>query len=117
MADFNKVFDSEFVDTLESIIEECIFDIDVECIDEDGDAYNTLTIGFDIDGSWGFQTGDNSFYGSAYNYPHWAVIRVFEAVSDDMTDEEKEQALNEVIEIYRDYIMVEMESIFYENVR
>lgn len=38
-----------------------------------------LTIGWsnDMDGEWSYQTGDNSFMGSAYNYPIWAVGRVY----------------------------------------
>lgn len=26
------------------------------------------------DDSWSYQTGDNSFTGGAYGYPHWAVV-------------------------------------------
>ena len=36
-----------------------------------------LTIGANSDGDWTYQTGDNSFMGSAYHYPHWAVIGVY----------------------------------------
>ena len=27
--------------------------------------------------NYGWQTGDNSFTGGAYSYPHWAVVTVF----------------------------------------
>jgi hypothetical protein len=27
--------------------------------------------------SWSYQTGDNSFTGGAYHYPHWAVVSVY----------------------------------------
>jgi hypothetical protein len=35
-----------------------------------------LTVGARHD-SWSFQTGDNSFSGGAYGYPHWGVIGVY----------------------------------------
>jgi hypothetical protein len=28
-------------------------------------------------GSWSYQTGDNSYSGGAYGYPHWAVVSVY----------------------------------------
>ena len=33
---------------------------------------------------WDFQTGDNSFHGPAYFYPHWAVVTIYEG--DDVED-------------------------------
>lgn len=37
-----------------------------------------LTIGwYPDDGVWSYQTGDNSFHGSAYGYPVWAVTSVY----------------------------------------
>lgn len=27
--------------------------------------------------SWGYQTGDNSYTGGAYGFPHWAVIYLY----------------------------------------
>lgn len=36
-----------------------------------------LTIGADSGGGWGWQTGDNSFSGGAYHYPHWAVGYIY----------------------------------------
>lgn len=37
-----------------------------------------LTIGFNPeDGSWNYQTGDNSYTGGAYGYPLWAVTSVY----------------------------------------
>jgi hypothetical protein len=43
--------------------------------------FNDLTIGMNEAGEWSFQTGDNSFTGGAYHYPHWAVVSI-EADSD-----------------------------------
>lgn len=38
----------------------------------------TVTIGGTVEGGvitdWNYQTGDNSFTGAAYGFPHWAVI-------------------------------------------
>ena len=37
-----------------------------------------LTVGWDAeDGSWDYQTGDNSYSGSAYFYPHWGIVAVY----------------------------------------
>lgn len=37
-----------------------------------------VTIGWDPeDGAWDYQTGDNSYMGSAYHYPIWAVITLY----------------------------------------
>ncbi len=36
-----------------------------------------LTIGWSAEsGEWSYQTGDNSYTGGAYHYPHWAVVSV-----------------------------------------
>lgn len=37
--------------------------------------FTILTIGVSREG-WNYQTGDNSYHGSAYNYPNWAVVEV-----------------------------------------
>ena len=36
-----------------------------------------LTVGIDNAGDWDYQTGDNSYSGAAYHYPHWAVTAVY----------------------------------------
>jgi len=39
-----------------------------------------LSITFSIDAygkSWAYQTGDNSYTGSCYGHPHWAVTWIF----------------------------------------
>lgn len=47
--------------------------IDSDCCDEEGNCGIDVTIA--TDGSdWTYQTGDNSFMGGAYHYPHWAVV-------------------------------------------
>ena len=37
-----------------------------------------VTIGYSPDdGSWDYQTGDNSFTGGAYGHPDWAVVTLY----------------------------------------
>ena len=36
-----------------------------------------LTVGADEKGDWSYQTGDNSYMGSAYHYPYWGVVGVY----------------------------------------
>ena len=52
---------------------------DLAYVDDCGDkqAYLDVTIGADSELSWSYQTGDNSYTGGAYGYPHWAVIQVW----------------------------------------
>jgi hypothetical protein len=63
--------------------------------EEDETPFNYLTIGMNEAGEWGFQTGDNSFTGGAYGYPHWAVVsitedsdpeEVFQDICDQLAD-------------------------------
>lgn len=42
--------------------------------DEDSRPSMSVTIGADGRGRWNYQTGDNSYTGGAYGYPHWAVV-------------------------------------------
>ena len=46
---------------------------------EEGDTLPSIcvTIGANIEGEWAYQTGDNSYSGPAYHYPHWAVIQLY----------------------------------------
>ena len=69
-------------------------DIDPREYDESVEPFLTLTVGASGKGrdSWSFQTGDNSFTGGAYLYPHWAVVEVgvrdnAEKVADDILDQ------------------------------
>ena len=44
------------------------------------------------DWQWSFQTGDNSYSGSAYHYPHWGVVSLYrdsdvEAVANDAAEQ------------------------------
>jgi len=46
---------------------------------EKGDTLPSIqvTIGANIKGEWAYQTGDNSYSGSVYHYPYWAVIQLY----------------------------------------
>lgn len=48
-------------------------------IDEEDDKPSIyVTIGWnDETGHWSYQTGDNSYTGGAYGYPHWASVHVY----------------------------------------
>ena len=55
-----------------------------------------LTIGFNDDMSeWGAQTGDNSYMGPAYSFPHWSVVYITpDSTVDEIQDDIIEQALS-----------------------
>lgn len=36
-----------------------------------------VTIGANSYGGWNYQTGDNSYFGTAYSYPYWAVVSLY----------------------------------------
>ncbi len=42
--------------------------------DESDTPAMSVTIGANEEGEWSYQTGDNSYTGGAYGYPHWAVV-------------------------------------------
>jgi hypothetical protein len=54
-----------------------------------------LTCGINESGEWSYQTGDNSYSGNAYFYPHWAVVRIFRrSNSRELAKEIREQWLD-----------------------
>lgn len=55
---------------------------------EDTEPSMMVTFGFTPKtGAWGYQTGDNSFTGGAYNHPDWSVITLYrETDLDDAVD-------------------------------
>jgi hypothetical protein len=44
--------------------------------DDDGPSM-LVTIGIDDDGNWGWETGDTSFTGGAYSFPHWGQVALY----------------------------------------
>lgn len=53
--------------------------IEDDCLafDESDEPSIQLTVGANEAGEWDYQTGDNSYSGGAYFYPHWAVVGVY----------------------------------------
>jgi len=47
-----------------------------DCDEEDTTPSMLVTVGADEEGNWGYQTGDNSYTGGAYSYPHWGVVAI-----------------------------------------
>jgi hypothetical protein len=50
---------------------------DYRASEEDTAPSMQLTVATDGSGAWDYQTGDNSFTGGAYSFPHWAVVSVY----------------------------------------
>lgn len=51
---------------------------DYRAFEDDDRPGMQLTIGWnELTGEWSYQTGDNSYSGSAYHYPIWAVVGVY----------------------------------------
>lgn len=55
-----------------------------------------VTVGMNDSGEYSWQTGDNSFTGSAYHFPHWAVIYLS---SNDDTDDIVNDIVNQLAEL------------------
>ena len=54
---------------------------DFRCTDDRDDTTPGMLVTIGADGkgraSWSYQTGDNSFTGGAYGYPHWALVYLY----------------------------------------
>lgn len=59
-----------------------LIDDDYRAAFDDDKPSMPVTIGFSDDASsWNYQTGDNSFSGGAYGFPHWAVTYLYRGES------------------------------------
>ena len=79
---------------IKGLINDCKAEIDDECraYENDDEPGIQLTVGWDGVRDWSFQTGDNSFTGGAYGYPHWAVVAVYrDTDAGELADEIHEQ--------------------------
>jgi len=56
----------------------------------------SLTVGASPDGSWSYQTGDNSFTGGAYGHRDWAVVTLD---ADSKPEEVADDILNQIAEL------------------
>ena len=73
------------------------YDMDIN-FDEDRDPESVLefTLGYTPeDGTWGYQTGDNSYTGGAYSHPFWGVTWL---TSESDPEETAKELLNEIAE-------------------
>lgn len=70
---------------------------DYRCTLDDGRCPPSMdvTVGWEPeDGSWNYQTGDNSYTGGAYGYRHWAVVYLDRrSNSTEMAREVREQLM------------------------
>lgn len=54
---------------------------------EDNEPGMCVTIGASVDGTWSWQTGDNSFMGGACHHPHWGVGYLYrDSLPKDVAD-------------------------------
>jgi hypothetical protein len=91
------------VPEFERLIKACIADIaddyrsSIQDAGED-EPMMDLTIATDDDvSSWSFQTGDNSFTGGAYGFPHWAVLYLSRDTNPHEAAEDAANQLGELI--------------------
>ena len=83
--DIEKAFESFDEENREPIIDllsklKNYISDDYRCTDDSEDTDPGMTVTFGIDRAvtkWNYQTGDNSFTGGAYSFPHWAVISLY----------------------------------------
>ena len=50
---------------------------DYRAFDDDEMPGIQLTVAMNDDKEWNYQTGDNSYMGSCYHFPYWAVVGVY----------------------------------------
>ena len=86
---------AELVRHIKSRIED-----DYRAFEDDDTPGIQLTVGYDPeDSSWSYQTGDNSFMGSAYGFPHWAVVGVYRRSNSREVARDIQDQIYELIEM------------------
>ena len=67
--------------------------------DEEGTPPNMdVTIGWEPEtGAWAYQTGDNSYSGLAYLYPHWGVVNLNRRSNSTELAREVRRQLDELV--------------------
>lgn len=55
-----------------------------------------VTIAWDGKDKWTYQTGDNSYTGSAYSYKHWAVVSLYRRSNSKLLARDVLQQLDEL---------------------
>ena len=96
----NQELREDLIRLIEALIP--TIDDDYRCSDDpdDGMPGTGLTVGTgDSMLTWSYQTGDNSFTGGAYGYPHWAVVSIYR-------DSEPAELADEIISQWHDMINI-----------
>jgi len=65
-----------------------------------------VTIGCDNELEYSWQTGDNSYTGGAYGYPHWAVVYLS---PDDDTNRIVDSIIEQLEELLPEYVDIPVE--------
>lgn len=87
----------QFHTDITNLVALLILDIrdDYRANDDDDLPSMGLTVGVDAD-SWGYQTGDNSYSGSAYHYSDWAVVTLYR---DSIPSEVADDIVNQIADL------------------
>ncbi len=70
---------------------------DYRAFDDDEIPGIQLTVACNDNGEWDYQTGDNSYSGSAYHYPHWAVVGVYRRSNSRQLAKDLQSQLAELV--------------------
>lgn len=73
---------------------------DYRAFEEEGIPGIQLTVACDEKGNWDYQTGDNSYSGAAYHYPHWAVVGVYRRSNSKEVAREIQDQLADLLASY-----------------
>ena len=93
---FTTIESPDFSEQLINLVKHVQFDLlPYEDDEETGELihdWNDLTVGMNESGDWDWQSGDNSYSGAAYFYPHWAVVSISaesnpEEIAEDIKDQ------------------------------
>lgn len=69
----------------------------LDTFDDESDPGMDVTIATTDGESWSYQTGDNSYSGSAYHFQHWAVIYLYR---DSDIDELVDDVIDQLCELF-----------------
>lgn len=67
-------------------------------LDDDDEDGMTITFSTNNEGiAWSYQTGDNSFTGGAYSFPHWSVATIYKDTTSNHLFEEVDMGFEDLI--------------------
>ncbi|MCP3665728.1 MAG: hypothetical protein GY696_25075 [Gammaproteobacteria bacterium] len=107
--EFPELFSrQDYEEPVRDFFEDCDIAIKVDLLDAlkvDDIPCLQVTIGVSDDGkTWGYQTGDNSYTGGAYGFPHWGVTYVYPGTTAD-------DILSEWIAETDDYVDIDKDTL------